>query len=315
MKSKRYKFAVAGLNTRSGTITFDKLIEALQLLGEGSQKALRLAIEGTSSKVGPLPKWVQASSEFVFRGIKRGSTILEFEAPPLGETAREQIRQDGLWYSKPESEDTAISVLSQAVSAIKNGELESEKYDKAMLDTLLQFEQLLQQKTSIVKLIDIQNGTTMFAIDGDVLLKMQKISASFPAPQPMVISGELDMMEKSTRKFKLRISDGHVVSGRVSEGSVGLQELKSMWGTKVTVRGTMHFTANGKPRLLEADLFRSYEEGDLLFEQIKITGDLKTQVHVARERVRNGNIVSEIWGKWPGDESIEELLELIKDKA
>lgn len=195
------------------------------------------------------------------------------------------------------------------------GELESENYDKAMLETLLRFEQLLDQESSAVKLLDIKEHATLFNIDGDSIRRMHRISAAFPLPQPVVVAGDLDMMEKSTRKFKLRIADGHVVSGRVSEGSIGMNELKSMWGTKVTVRGTMHYTANGKPRLLEADLFRSFEEGDLLFEQVKATSDLKGQLHRAKERSRGGNVVSEIWGKWPGDESIDELLEMMRDKG
>lgn len=315
MKLRRYRLTVTGLDTAPGTMSFAKLIQTLRLLEESSQKALRFAIEGTSSKVGPLPKWVQASSEFVFRGTKRGSTIVEFDAPQLGATAEEQIRQDGLWYKKPEPTDTALSILAKSVSSIEKGELESEDYDKAMLDTLMGFKQLLEQKTSVVKLIDARDSTTMFSINENAFQKMQKIQASFPAPQPIIVSGELDMLEKSTRKFKLRVEDGHVLYGRAPEGAVSLQEMKSMFGAKVTVRGIMHFTANGKPRLLEADLIRGYEEGDLLFEQLKATADLKTQMYRAKEKNRNGDIVSDIWGKWPGDESIEELLELIRDKS
>lgn len=59
----------------------------LNAIYEGSERALRLAIEGESVKVGRLPDWLEKSADLVLKGIKKGSTVLVFDAPTLGDVA------------------------------------------------------------------------------------------------------------------------------------------------------------------------------------------------------------------------------------
>jgi hypothetical protein len=314
MKSVRYTFALKGLDTPSGTISFPELIDALTFLSESSQRALRLAVEGASKKTGPVPKWVAASSHFLLRGVKKGSTVLEFEAPTLHETAGVQIKQQDFWYTKPDPSDTAISILSKAVSDVTSGRSESERYDKGMLDSLLDFREFLQTKDSKIVLSEPKKHHPLLTFDSASLNTIQRVRTSFPDPRAMVVAGECDMVEKSTRKFKLIMNDGHVVMGRASGDRVAFHEMKSLFGTKVTVKGTMHYMANGKPRLLDADLIRSFEPGDGLFEELKATADLQAEIRKETTGARARNVVEDILGQWPGDEPIEELLELVHEK-
>jgi hypothetical protein len=194
------------------------------------------------------------------------------------------------------------------------GGLESERYDKGMLDALMGFKDFLRSEQSKV-ILNESGKRQLFAIDSASLQIMEKVRTSFPDPKLVLVAGECDMIEKSTRKFKMILSDGHVVMGKAAPDRIGLHELKNLFGSKVTVRGTMHYMANGKPRLLDAEMIRPFETGDTLFEQLSASQDLKNEVRRVRDREHDHDLVSQIWGKWPGDESIEELLELAREKG
>ena len=76
MKPVRYKISIKGLPTPSGSITFSVLRRTIDVLCEGSERALRLALEGASIKTGRTPSWLSKSTDFVLRGVRRGSTSM-----------------------------------------------------------------------------------------------------------------------------------------------------------------------------------------------------------------------------------------------
>ena len=111
----KYKFKLQGLNTPAGTISIRALKDLVDTVIESSERGLRLAIQGESVKRGAIPAWLARSLDFTVTGLEKGSTTLVVDAPLLGETAPEQIKQQDLWYSKPKPEDTALTLLSRSV--------------------------------------------------------------------------------------------------------------------------------------------------------------------------------------------------------
>ena len=88
-----YKFKLKGLKTPDGTISIRALQLLVDTLTETCERGLRLAVQGESVKRGPIPGWLARSLDFTVTGIKKGSTTILVDAPPLGETAPDQIKQ------------------------------------------------------------------------------------------------------------------------------------------------------------------------------------------------------------------------------
>ncbi len=116
------------------------------------------------------------------------------------------------------------------------------------------------------------------------------------------------MNQHSSRRFQLLLSNGHVIPGTIDRDSLNVENMRECWGKKVTIKGMVHFNPGRKVRLLEAQTMKFAEEGEEIFEKTpappKSIGLFDSDLH----KLSVGPALEEIWGKWPGDEPIEELL-------
>lgn len=132
-----------------------------------------------------------------------------------------------------------------------------------------------------------------------------------PASRACIVSGRLDEITHSTKGFRLTLPDESHMLGHLVPG-VAAESLRPLWGCPATVEGRVHFETNGRPRLIEARKVLAQVPGDAVFCELPmadapITGE--------PDRVRLGPADSinldRIANKWPGDESIDELMEMI----
>jgi hypothetical protein len=313
MKSVTYKVSLKGLGTPAGSIPASILRKVVDAICEGSERSLRLAIEGESVKVGRVPEWLQKSTDFLFTKIQRGSTVLVLEAPMLGEVAPDHIRQQDLWYTVPEPDDTALSILTRSIADIKKEKLESERYDPGVLESLLDLSDLVQEGVTIA--LASERPAEKFSLNKQSFEKITRLKAETPPPQAVVLTGFLNMMKYSQRQFELTSEQGQVFRGKIDESSVSVEQLRELWGKRVTVRGILHFMASKKPRLLEAQVILPRAEGDEAFSTISLPlTTAKIMEPLKREYVSEG-LMNELWGKWPGDESLDELLHALHDES
>lgn len=313
MKRVIYKVSLKGLGTPSGAISFSTLRKVLEALHEGSERALRLAIEGESVRTGPIPDWLAKSAEFILTGIHKGSTTLTFEAPTLREVAKEQIQQQDLWYTVPKPEDTALSILVKSISDVQKEKLESERYDAGVLESLLMFKQIMGDHKVRIMLSAPRRRAERFVLDNTSFETIEDIRQKTPDPQAVLLTGFFNAIEHSHGKFQITLENGQTVRGRVKEGGVSLEEMRKLWGKKVTIKGIMCFMPTKKPRFLEAEIIQPRRVGDEAFTTLTLPlSNQKISSQVASEKVREG-IVSDIWGKWPGEETTEEILEALKE--
>ena len=94
-----------------------------------------------------------------------------------------------------------------------------------------------------------------------------------------------------------------------------------LWGKRATVQGVVHFKSNGLPRLIEARRISAHAEGDMIFETMPeaeagVGKPADAQSGRERPTAVSGAVGKAmrrvdpmiLWGTWPGDEPIEELL-------
>lgn len=312
MKKIRYKVSIQGLPTPRGAISFSTLKTITEILSQGAERALRLAIEGQSIKKGPAPTWLSKAADFILTGMKEGSTTLIVDAATLGEVAHDQISQMDFWHMPPKTNDTALTILSQALHDAGSEVMESERYDSGILETLLDFKQLLRHNGVRIKLTAEKRPQENFVLDKATLNSIQKLKQATPLPHAVLVSGLLDAIEHSKRRFQLTLKNGETVRGQIDEKAVSLEQMRKFWGQKVTIQGVLHYKASGKPRFLEAQVIDAAQPGDGVLEMIKAPQSPAQVWAQVKSEIAGRDLVAEIAGKWPGDESIEEILEALE---
>jgi len=245
-------------------------------------------------------------------GMNKGSTALVIDAPTLGEAAREQIGQADLWLRPLKASDTALTLLAQSFHDAASELLESERYDTGVLDTLLSFEQFLRDDGLSIKLTSDRRHGESFILDRTTFNTLQRVKRTTPEPRAILVSGFFDAIERSRRRFQLAMKTGEIIRGKIDESLVDIEQMRKLWAQQVTIKGTLHFNASGKPRFLEAQTVNASQAGDELFEAIDVPLSPTQMWKQVRTELSNRNVVAEIWGKWPGDESIEQLLDMLK---
>jgi hypothetical protein len=312
MKKVRYNVSVQGLPTPSGAISFSQLKTITEILSQGAERVLRLAIEGQSVKKGPTPAWLSKSTDFTLVGIKRGSTTLVVDAATLGEVAHDHIAQMDFWNTPPKVSDTALTILARALCDVSAEKLESERYDSGVLETLLDLKQLLRNNGVLIKLKAEKRPDESFTLDKTTFHTIQKIKQATPEPQTVLVSGLLNTIEHSRKRFQLAIKNEETLRGGIDETAISAEQMRKLWGQQVTIKGVLHYKASGKPRFLEAQLIQTAQTGDEIFEKMAVPKSAAQIWTEVKSEISERDVVAEIWGKWPGDESVEEVLNLLK---
>jgi hypothetical protein len=142
--------------------------------------------------------------------------------------------------------------------------------------------------------------------------KIQKRKQAAPAFRAVLVSGFFDTIEHSRKCFQLTMKNGEIVRGQVDESAIELEQLRRFWGQQVTVKGILHFKTSGKPSFLEAQVITTRQDGDELFESINAPQSSSQILAQVKTKLAERNAGAEIWGKWPGEENIDQLLDALK---
>ena len=72
------------------------------------------------------------------------------------------------------------------------------------------------------------------------------------------------------------------------------------------------FKANGRPRIIEAQRIAARQSGDEVFEELPSVGHQRAleSMRVQDKRAGSANFMR-LWGTWPVDEPVDELLDQI----
>jgi len=309
MKTIKYKIKIKGLKTPSGTISILALKDLAGIFIENSERALRLAIEGNSLKKGKLPKWLKEAVDFNITSINKGSTVLSLEAPELAEVAAEQISQQNLWINLPEPNDTALTIWANSFNEATTEKYESELYDKGLLTSFISFKDFIKKYAQSIEIDSAYDKKIdRLKIDNIQLEKIQKLTASIPESRKIVLSGSIDVIEHFAGRFKLNLENGEKIQGAIDKEILDLEIMRNYWGKKVTVKGLADYKPNGKIRFIKADLIKLFEEREKLFQEYMAFEEPRDILYKVSRTQDEISPLKEIWGKWPGDETIEEIL-------
>jgi len=123
-----------------------------------------------------------------------------------------------------------------------------------------------------------------------------------------MVSGIIDVIEHQSGRFKLQLESGEKVQGEIDKKHLDLELMRNYWGEKVTIRAIADYRPDGKIRYLKADLIKPFEVSEKIFEDYLIFEEPQNIVYKISKTKSVVSPLKEIWGKWPGDESIDKIL-------
>ena len=308
MKTRRYRLRLHGLREPAGQIRAVSLQRVLNALIETAARATRLIATGEGSARGRRPQWLDATVDFTVAGLKPGSTELDMDAPFIRETAYAALARR----ERPELPETALDCAALAIEEAHQDDPPGDYFDGAVLDAILLFRKAAGSPGVRYELTAGDSGSPLFALDDGSCARVRQRLNDLTAPRAFVVSGRLDEITHGSGGFRLVGHSGEQLLGRLHSSSLRAESLRPLWGRQATVEGTVHFKANGQPRFIEARRIGLRQAGDEVFDSQPAV-EAPRAVASIRDQQEPARAASfmRLWGTWPGDEPVAELLDQI----
>jgi len=285
----------------------EALGEVLRLLPEAIQQSVRMVFEGRSTARGRRPNWLESIADIRFiEHTGDDETVLHFEAPQLGDAAPTLFEQTELWPNRPSETDTAFDLLCDVLKDVAESNRDSERFDLGLVRQIAEFRKGLNGTFQEMNVTGVRFGPdTPGVVNSDVIEAARSMSRSTPKAKRVRVCGRLDMLRESTQAFAIRLPDDAEVRGVLTEGAI--TSLAGLFARDVLVTGTAVFRPSGRLLRIDADDVSTASERDRYFARVPEgkPSVLDVAQIVREQRAKRG--VAGIFGKWPGDETDEQV--------
>jgi hypothetical protein len=263
-----------------------------------------MAIQGRGVARGRRPFWLRAMSDVRFRGAHvNGRATFTFDAPRLGDAARDLFRQRDFWLAEPTLQDTGFDLLADAIRDIQDEKEDSNKFDRTVLRRIGNFRRVFSES---VRSISISGGQTQDPItfDTGTLERLRKLERTTPPEQRVRLAGELDMLRSSTSTFELILDTGDRVKG-VYDGDIA--ELSDKLRQRVVVSGRAIFRPSGKLLRVDAERMTADSSAPTLWSRVPTAQRSRLERESLLRPQGPSSGVAAILDQWPGDEDEDEV--------
>lgn len=293
-----------------GKISFSMLEKLSQQFTKIAEGTLRLYMEGSSARKGRTPEWLKKSLNFNLTGLKKGSTVLDLEAPLLTETLKSMQMP---LFSELEIDtlegETAMSLSMYSYEKAFSEEKDTALLDKLLLKDMLGFRKFLQQKNEVIELSYKLKQHTV-SLEREKFAKVKVLEKTTPRSVKVKITGKLDLMRHSNSQLEI-ITERKKIRAFLPN-YITFDMVKEHFGKDVTISGMANFNPGGKITAIELLNIGMPAEGDDYFRKVPKALKKSINLHqLSSEKNYTGTDLDKIVGKWPGDESIDELLYII----
>lgn len=278
-------------------------------------QSVRMSVLRTSRQVGRPLRELHAAWNVMHGGQEEGpegSTRLLFRAPMLGEAAPRLFEQGVLWEDGPKPDDTAFDLIGAMLADVRANKAESERFDADLLVKLAKFETVFVHGLDRLTLggHQLARGHTQ-AIDRELTARAKELVTETPRPRRVRVAGTLDMIRVSDRAFELVLDRGDRLRAVwAGEKVVALAEYLTR---SVVVEGDAIFRPSGSLLRLDVTAITPATSGDAIFGKLPTPLGRSLSPALTRQRQTETTGVNAIWGRWPGDESEEELLAAMEE--
>ena len=269
--------------------------------------AVLMAFRRRSNMAGRKPAWYQAATDIRFVGHEGDDkTDLLFELPLFGEAAEDMYKQKEIWPTKPDANDTGLEVFGDAIHDVASGNRDSDRFDRALLQNIVKLQALFKSAFQEIEIrSERRQEHAISRIDPSVIRTAESFSRTTPNPRRIRLYGTLDMIQASTQGFHLKLLSDEEAPGVLVAGDIG--DSLDLFNQEVTVYGKAVYRPSGRLLRIDADEIVPATDKDRFFAKIPHgippSGDAR---RATREQPAKRGIAA-IIGKWPGEETDEEV--------
>ncbi len=312
MEKIKHTITLQGFNLENGKITLSLLESLSKHIVSLAESTMLSFFEGKSTKKrGKNPEWLIRSLDFQLTGIKEGSTILNLEAPKLSDTI-DGVPQLLFENIQPEelNNNSALGFSMYAYEQAINEKYDSYLLDKNLLAEMSNFNKFLSSSEAQIIITNLTNQKASI-IKKEYIEKIKNIELKTPSPVKARVTGILDVIKHSNAQLELLVNNKRIRAYLAD--TIRFDEIIKFFGREITVLGLINYKPSNQAKSIEIHSFSLSSDEDVFFktvpEAIKEAIDIK---QLASKQNYVGTEIRRLLGKWPGDESIEELLESVK---
>jgi len=197
-----------------------------------------------------------------------------------------------------------------AYSKAIEADYESYILDKNLLKEMSNFSKLINTEEHEI-LISSELKQQTFTIKKEFIDKIKSIEQQTPESIHAKISGKLDVLKHTSSQLEI-ITENRRLHAFLSP-STKIENTVPFFGKEVTATGIANFKPSRELKSFEIESIKLSEPADEYFKQIPkaLFSEVELQ-RLMRKQKYEGTVIDNLIGKWPGDESIEELLDSIQ---
>ncbi|MBK9213334.1 MAG: hypothetical protein IPO14_10410 [Saprospiraceae bacterium] len=304
-----YDIKILGEDIDNGLIEFDRLNLLTKSTKDIATKALMLRLKGFS-EISP-DKYIKKALDLRLQSINgspENGTSMTIDCAHFSDT----IKGVQLEMFKPREDVLKMTPMSLVIDSFQialNENIEEADIDKPLLKSLMNFRKNFISDNEIFYLAN--RGTIpAVRITKDDFHKISVLEDSIPESKKVVINGQLDEMKVSKNKLGLQTENGFV-NVFANDKNI-IQGILEFMGKEVTISGIAHYKPNGRLSFIEIQDFGKPQTTDKFFSRQPNAMTVKQQLLFQTKQVKKPNVLIDIIGQWPGDESDNEFAEILK---
>jgi hypothetical protein len=275
--------------------------------------AVRMAFRGRSNARGPRPGWLKAMTDVRFVNAAGGDeTVVRFEVPCFGEVAGELYRQLEFWPSRPDQEDTGFDLLGDILVDLAEQRDDSDHFDAPLLKRLGRFGNVVNGCYQEMLVTGRRYRPAQPArLTETSLVTARSFVEVTPPETPSRLVGVLDMIRASMNSFALKLDDGTEVRGVLDDGRIA--DFRNLVNERVEVCGKAVFRASGRLLRVDADSVEAAPNGLAVWSKVPRPRAAVLDVASLRQPQTPRSGLAAIIGKWPGEETDEEVATALRE--
>ena len=299
----RHTIKLHGSHIKQHGVSSLILRDLLNIIAEGSIRALRLRLEGRSTITGKLPLWLEEATDFEV--VVNDPTQVEIEALPLLAAAPERFGQTSL-FPEVDTSKSSLVLFEDSLEDALAGEANSDLYDNGLLDTFAGLSNLLDRG---IDCIEITNGRPRekgpLQISPNKVKTIKDLQRKTPSSRKVRIAGKVDTIRHSDRMFMLILESGQALRGIAD--NIDVEKLKEHFGKVAVVSGTAVFRPSGSLLRIEAKRIEK-PTGDVSVWSVEPRPlEMDVDSRALRKPQDQNSGLNAIFGQWPGDETDDEV--------
>ncbi len=234
--------------------------------------------------------------------------MVALEAPSVREAQPELFAQGHL-FQEFDPELSSLQLFEESLEEAVTGRSESDLFDQPLLHLIhYQFKKILRSGVEKIELFEPTGGVGV-SVDGDRLHGIEHLIRQTPPDQRVRIAGQIDTIRHSDRMFTLILDDGQSIRGIAERTEPG--QLAALFGQRAVVSGNAVFRPSGSVLRIEIDLLEAAGADSEVWSQMPRPAlGIERRPRPGRQGPRSG--VSKIFGRWPGEESEENVLQALE---